>query len=173
MISIPAAVLQTYAYLLSETSSRLPVISIVVSILSVSYGTTTMCFDFDLSPDSRIHAPKFYGYIPRDSNARLIVFSTLFLFSACHVTMKVLSIALFALVGSSYVVVFLIADMALFLLQKCAFANFRYWFRLDGPLSLVASLIVRVITKLLVDFTVFPHLRHPMEVGEKVVYLFY
>ena len=64
--------------------------SIVVSIATIAFGSTTICFDFDLNPEYRIHTPGFYGYVPSNSDRRALVFYSMFLFSACHVALRLL-----------------------------------------------------------------------------------
>ena len=106
---------------LTSFDSPLP----AVSILAVSYTVTMISVDFDLNPDARFQAPTFYGYIPSDSKSRLIVTITMCLFSACHIAMQILKVALLALIGSVYVCTFLGADMLFFLLFKTARGDLR------------------------------------------------
>ena len=86
-------------------------------------------------------------------------------FTACHVGVRLLGIALLAVVNPMTTAVVLGADMLFFLLFKLARNDLRYWVKLDGVLSWVASVLVRFFLKLMVDFTVMVHTRHPQEIG--------
>ena len=162
---MPAAVLQTYAYLLSDRTTYLPLVSIATSVLTIAYGTTVICFDFDLDPARRVHSPIFYGYIPRSSGSRFAVFLAMFLFTAMHVMLKVLGVALLGVAGASYVLIFLGGDILFFYLQKLLRGDLRIFSRADGVLSWISSLIMRLTSKLLGNFTVMLQLRHPGELG--------
>ena len=83
--------------------------------------------------------------------------------------MRIIGIALFALVGTSYVAIFVSADIVFFFLFKACRAggDLRYWLRLDGALSWIATFIARFLAKVLVDFTTMVQLRHPSELGKK------
>ena len=152
--AIPAVIMQTYAYLGSEgKSSAIPFISIAASIFTVAYCTVIIGFDYDLEPARRAYAPRFYGYIPSSAKGRLTVFLSMFVFSSCHIIMKVLGIALFARVEVSYVYIYLGGDMLLYFLWKGFRSDLRYWLRLDGAISWVGSFVVRFMIKLFVDFT--------------------
>ena len=157
--AIPAATLQTYSFLLSESTSSLPLMSIAMSILAISYATTLFCFDFDLDPERRAQAPKFYGFVPSNSRSRLAVMLTMFTFSVCHITMKILGVALLATVSAFYLFIFLLGDMVMYLLYKAWRQDLRYWLRLEGALSWLASFLFRFFIKILVDYTALVQLR--------------
>ena len=123
---MPASILQTYAYLLSESTSRLTLLSISLSILSTAYGTVIICFDFDLNPSYRFTAPEFYCFIPSNSSKRFVVFISMFLFSASHITMKVIGVTILATISATYRLVFLASDMMFFFAYKCVRGDFRW-----------------------------------------------
>jgi len=56
-------------------------------------------------------------------------------------------------------------DMVLYLLQKVARGDFHYWIPVDGASGLCMSLMMRVITKTIADFTGVIHFREPQELG--------
>ena len=91
-------------------------------------------------------------------------FSMLF-FTACHVGVRLLGVALLAVVSPLTTAAVLGGDMLFYLLFKLARNDLRYWLKLDGGLSLVVSIVVRFFFKLMVDFTVMVQLRHPGEIG--------
>lgn len=124
-----------------------------------------MCFDFDLDPERRMHSPDFYGYIPKSSGKRAVVLYSMFIFTACHVAIRILGVALLAFFSPLFTVGVLGGDVLLFMLFKLARNDLRYWMNLPGALSWVVSFFVRLFAKLMVDFTVMVHLRHPQEIG--------
>ena len=158
--SIPSSLVQIYAFLLfSSQRSPASILSIIVSIASIAFGSTTLCFDFDLDPERRIHNPGFYGYVPSNSGRRALVFYSMFLFSACHIALRLLGVALLAVFSSWITAAVLGGDVLLFLLLKLVRKDLRYWLKLDGALSWIMSIVIRLFTKVMVDFTVMVQLR--------------
>ena len=56
-------------------------------------------------------------------------------------------------------------DLVVFLGMKVVRGDLRYWFKFDGAASWIVSVITRIITKIITDFTGLAHLRHPYELG--------
>ncbi len=163
--SIPSSLIQIYAVILSNRRSAASLVSIFISIFTISFGATTVCFDFDLDPERRIHTPAFYGYVPSRSGARSIVLYAMFLFTVCHVSLRMIGIALLAVVSPLLAAAVLVSDMLFFMLFKLARNDFRYFLKLDGVLSWVVSFTIRFFNKLMVDFTIFIQCRHAQELG--------
>ena len=63
------------------------------------------------------------------------------------------------------VVLFIVGEMAVFLVGKMARRDFLYWVPIEGAAGLVVSFLVRVVGKTIVDFTGCIHFRHPTELG--------
>ena len=145
--------------LFASQRSPASILSIIVSIATIAFGSTTICFDFDLDPERRIITPGFYGYVPSTSGRRALVFYSMFLFSACHITLRLLGVAFLAVFSSRVTAAVLGGDALLFLLLKLAENDLRYGLKLDGALSWIGSLVVRIFTKVMVDFTVMVQLR--------------
>ena len=155
--------MQIYAVLLSGNLSASAVISISASISTIALGSTTLCFDFDCDPERRAHTPDYYGYVPNNSGSRTVVFFTMFMFTACHVGVRLIGIALLAVVSPMIAAAVLGGDVLFSMLFKLARNDLRYWLPLEGGLSWVVSLVIRIITKLMVDFTVMVQLRRTYE----------
>jgi len=85
--------------------------------------------------------------------------------SALLLLVRSLSAAMLILVKKRYLAIYMAGDMAMYLLQKVARGDFHYWFPIDGALGLLASLLVRVLAKTIIDFTGVIHFRHPYELG--------
>jgi len=69
------------------------------------------------------------------------------------------------LVKKRYLVMYMAGDMALYLLQKVARGDFHYWTPIDGAFGLFVSWTIRVIVKILTDFTGVIQFRHTTELG--------
>ena len=91
----------------------------------------------------------------------------MFLFSVCHVAVRSLGVALLAVVSPLLVAAFFGADIFFLFAFKAIRNDLRYWLKLDKFLSWFGSFLIRLLTKLMVDFTGLVHLRHPNEMGKK------
>ena len=116
--SIPSALVQIYAIFSTGLSSPASIASIAISIATITLTTTTVCFDFDLDPVRRAHTPDFYGYIPNDSRRRLLVVTSMFCFTACHISVKMLGVALLAVLSPRITAAALGGEVVLFFLSK-------------------------------------------------------
>ena len=163
--SIPSSFLQIYAYMASGHQSESALVSIAVSIATISFGSTLICFDYDLDPNRRLACPAFYGYIPNDSKKKNLVFFTTFLFTACHVSVRLLGIVVLAIVNPLLVTVFLGGDMLFFFLVKVLRKDLRYFMNVNGGFAWVITFGFRLIVKIMADFTAMVQLRNPNELG--------
>jgi hypothetical protein len=75
------------------------------------------------------------------------------------------TIVLLGLMGGSWAFLYIGADLGLYLLVKILRGDFWYWVPLGGNIEIVSSIFVRVINKIITDFTSIVHFRHPNEVG--------
>jgi hypothetical protein len=75
------------------------------------------------------------------------------------------TIVLLGLIGGSWAFLYIGADLGLYMLVKILRGDFWYWIPLGGNLEIVSSIFVRVLAKIIVDFTSIAHFRHPNEVG--------
>ena len=60
---------------------------------------------------------------------------------------------------------FFAAEVGVFLVYKILRGDFYWWIRVEGVLSVILSLLVRVIVKVITDFTGCVHFRNPLEMG--------
>ena len=75
----------------------------------------------------------------------------MFLFSAIHIAVRMLGTVVLLVCSPFFVVVFLGADMLFFLCYKILRDDLRYWLKLDGMMSWLVSIVIRVITKFMHD----------------------
>ena len=157
-------VLQLYAILKSGERTYRAIVSVSVSAITTGFNSASISFDKDVDPKKRKESPAFYGYIP-DGGSRTVIFGCMMLNSALLLLMRSLSAAMLMLVKKRYFVLYWAGDVALYLLQKVAKGDFRYWIPVDGAMGLLMSLVIRVLGKTIVDFTGLIHFRHPYEMG--------
>ena len=78
---------------------------------------------------------------------------------------KTLGLVLLSAVSLDYVAVFFATDIGSYILIKIIREDFIYWLPLEGIASIQVSLLVRVMVKVITDFTSVIHLRHTYELG--------
>ena len=166
--AIPGVILQLTA-ILSEggSASSIAITSLTVSALTTGYISTTMSYDWDSDPKKRIESPEFYGYIPNSVTQRAVVFVSMLLLSAVMLFVRALVLVMLGLVSQSLAIFYVCSDMGLYLLFKIVRGDFFYWLPFTGFLEIAASFIMRIASKVVVDYTSNVHLRHPYEVGGK------
>ena len=55
--------------------------------------------------------------------------------------------------------------MLIYIVFKSLRRDYRHWLRINGPLGLFASLLMRLVVKFVNDFTLNPQFRHQMDLG--------
>ena len=82
-----------------------------------------------------------------------------------HVLMKVLACALMLRFNQTWFALYSAVDVGIFFCYKIARRDFRYWARIYGGMSWITTFILRLVTKIIVDFTLIVHFRSPLELG--------
>jgi len=85
--------------------------------------------------------------------------------SAFMLLLRSFSAVMLMLVKKRYLMIYLVGDMALYLLQKVVRGDFYYWVPIDGVFGLLFSLLLRVGVKTITDFTGFVLTRGPQDLG--------
>jgi hypothetical protein len=164
--AIPGVIIQLMAIATSNkevgTSAWL---SVAVSAITTGFASATISYDWDTDPARRELAPDFYGYIPANASKRTLVFVSMLLLSAGMLLIRCATIVLLGLIGGSWAFLYIGADLGLYLLVKILREDFWYWAPLGGKAEIVSSILLRVLVKIVVDFTSIVHFRHPNEVG--------
>ncbi|GMI13543.1 hypothetical protein TrLO_g6791 [Triparma laevis f. longispina] len=164
--SIPGSILQTYALvMLSGGRSTGAYFSVIVSLLTTGVIGATISYDFDINPTKRLRNPEFYGYISDDASLRAVCFILMMLNSALMLATRALAASLLVMTDSTYLLMAIFIDHALYMGQKFIRRDYTYWVPIEGILSLVFSFFCRFIVKLVVDFTGIVQFRHPYEMG--------
>jgi hypothetical protein len=162
--SIPASAVQGMAFLTSVHRTRSKAISIGISLMTTGYNATLISYDLDTSPTKRKENPYFYGYVRNDKRTQIL----LQMVSCCTllVANKVLATALIAITNPRWMIYYLAGDMGLYLTYKLARRDFLYLLPLSNFGAHVgASFILRVLVKVMVDYSGTLHIRYPMEMG--------
>ena len=161
--SIPSTVLQSYAFIKSDTRTSSAVFSIMVSGLCTGFAASTISFDLDCDPAKRFKNNDFYGYVPDEG--RLLVFVLMLLISAIHSFMRSIAFALIMNLRAGYLWYYLLGDMSLYFLYKRARGDLRYHVNVDGLAGALTTLTRRSIIKTVTDFTAIIHFRHTCDLG--------
>ncbi|GMI34748.1 hypothetical protein TeGR_g13050, partial [Tetraparma gracilis] len=156
--SIPAAIIQTRAFIISEERSTLALVSIIISCCTTGFAAATMWYDFDTSPAKRKENPRLAGATPDTSRGPF--FFLLVVSSALQVVAKSFSSALLFIASPKTFLAYMVGDHAmyqLYLVVRCDHMCFSAG--LNTPLSVV----LRFVEKLAVDFTSCWLLRSPIQ----------
>jgi hypothetical protein len=164
--AIPGVIIQLMSIATSDkdvgTSAWL---SVAVSAITTGFASATISYDYDTDPARRKNTPDFYGYIPSKARYRTVVFVSMMLMTAGMLLIRCTTIVLLGSMGGSWAFLYIGADLGLFLLVKILRGDFWYWIPAGGNLEIVSSIILRVVVKIITDFTSIAHFRHPYEVG--------
>jgi hypothetical protein len=126
--------------------------SICVSALTTGFASASISTDYDCGLQRRRDSPEFYGYMPAGYRG-LAVFGCMVVKSTLLLLVRSLSLAQLFMTSASYVVAFLLGDIALYLAYKWARRDFHHWVPApSAALSLVQSTLSRVVVKIAVDF---------------------
>ncbi|GMI51962.1 hypothetical protein TeGR_g223 [Tetraparma gracilis] len=152
--SCPGSVLQTYTLLLEMKGGG-----------DFSKAALGSIFVFDVSPQKRRDEPDFYGYIPDAASSRTLIFGCMIINGALLLLVRSMSMALLAMVGGQWVLVYLVSDMGLYFAYKILRRDLWHWIPLEGAASVVESVLERLVVKVLVDFTGVIQFRGAGEMG--------
>ncbi|GMI28241.1 hypothetical protein TeGR_g4461, partial [Tetraparma gracilis] len=138
---------------------------IIVSALTTGFGAAVMSFDYDVNPKRRRDEPNFYGYIPDAASSRTLTFFCMIVNGALLLLVRSVSMALLAMVGGQWVLVYLVSDVSLYFTYKILRGDLWHWVPLEGAASIVQSVLERLVVKVLVDFTGVIQFRGAGEMG--------
>ena len=147
--ALPAGILQVFALLNSPNVTTTAVMSICTACCSIAFTSASISFDWDTSPTKRKETPNFYGYVKDSPGSRTLAFLCLFLLAFFHVASKFFAIALLASIDLAWVMFYLCGDMTVYLTYKAARGDLRYWLNLPTTSSIVVTMLVRPVIKLL------------------------
>lgn len=162
--AIPGGVYQLFVYLKRGDKKTFPLVSILMSMLSTTYTMSVAFYEKDTDPKSIKDNPEFWGLIPSDGR-RVPVFLLIMNTSLMQVVSKTSSIVLLWSISGLLVVLYFVIDYGIFFGIKFYLNDFLYWVPIEGNSKYVVSFIMRIMGKLIVDFTGYLTNRHPYELG--------
>ncbi len=167
--SIPTAVLQLTQLLMSSNAPTFfQLSSVATSIFSTAFISSMMTYDEDTSEKFRKGQPFFFGMIKDNIKDRGFTVILMTLYAAAHNFVTSLSISLLLSHPSTEQIplFFTLSTTALYLIYKSFLCDLLYWAPItEFWIHLTLSIITRIFSKLIVDFTGCMTLRHPFEVG--------
>jgi len=164
--AIPGVIIQLMAIATSKEVDLSSWVSLAFSTFTTGFVSATISYDLDTEPESRQKAPDFYGYIPPKASKRVLVFFSMIFMSAGMLLIRSTSIVLLGLVDKRWTFAYVGADIFMFFVIKVLRDDFWYRIRVvDGNTDILLSLLTRLCTKFVTDFTSLVQLRHPNEVG--------
>jgi hypothetical protein len=161
--SIPGFLLQSMAILSAKDRSATAVISLLISAAATGLTATTMFYDVDVDPGMRKRNPIWCGVIP--DQGRGVAFATVFTFCTLHVLAKGVATALLFIVNPFYLTIFFAVDYVLYFGYFISRKDVVYYVPMPPVTSVVVSSIVRVLLKIIGDFSGAPALRLPLLLG--------
>jgi len=174
--AIPGTILQSFAYLQfmmdpnkkRNEGMKRALMSIILS--AATSGFTAGCITYDLDTNVNNRKNVFYGIIPDKASSRSVLFVCLimnsFLFLLVKSTTIVLLLELDSRQGSFYFSTYMGCDLGLYFFIKAVRGDFWYWLDVGNwGVDVALSVLIRLVVKIVVDFTGAVHFRHPLEFG--------
>jgi len=163
--SLPGALIQMLAFIAGTDQSLVVVLSLASSVITGAFISTFISYDLDVDKRRRKFRPDTYGYIPDGLWKRLGTFACMLLMSGTQLFTKAFSCALCAVVSTPLLVASIFGEVGLFLIYKLLRQDFLYWLPIPGVVGATIAFFIRIITKIIVDFTALVHFRNPHELG--------
>ena len=154
---LPGIVIQFWAFMKATHKRPFAVFSVVLSILSASFTTTTLVYDKDVRVANRL-ASSFYGMFRDSAKDRFVSFVALWVMTVAYTASMCHILSLLIFVGSSELILYyLVADIVIYLLYKSLRRDFFYWLPISGAFQYVVSFLARAIVKAVSNMTANIH----------------
>ena len=153
---------------MSGSTDKVAILSIVASGATAAFTSAMITYDWDTSPSNRAQNNEnvaIYGFVPDQATPRALCFVAMFTLTFAHTLARTFSCALLMASNASYLMYYLVGDMALFYLVKIVRGDLRYHVDGDAVASFLMTLFIRFAAKIMMDFTALMQMRHPCECG--------
>jgi hypothetical protein len=155
--SIPCVIIQSRAFIISEDRSWAALASIIIGCCTTGFAAATMWFDWDTSPKKRKSDPLLAGAVP--DMGRGPFFALLVLSGALQVAAKSFSSALLLIANPAWLLAYTVGDHLLYQLYLVARGDYLVF---NPGTGVAASFLVRLLEKLVADFTSCGLVRSPL-----------
>ena len=147
--------------------------SIFISACTTAFISCTIAYDMDTDPKSRKRAPNHYGYIPDSGQDRMLAFMAMLSFKSAHVVSRLFGMAMLVCacvsghedINMNFLLAVIFGELAIFFLYKVVRGDFLYWYPMTGLPGLFASILQRMVWKVIADYTALIHLSLPLDLG--------
>ena len=166
--AIPGVIIQLMAIATTGAASEVSYgawFSLAISSITTGFSSATISYDFDTNPVARRHNSEFYGYVPSKKKKRSIVFASMAFLTSSILLMRCMTIVVLGMISSKAPFLYVFIDVGLYLIVKMIRGDFWYWIPLGGKSEILSSLLIRILAKIITDFTCIIQFRHPNEVG--------
>jgi hypothetical protein len=113
--------------------------------------STATSYDFDVSRRNRRELPDSCGVVP--DSGRGGAFAVMLVLGILQIVAKGFSVALLAITNTTWLVYYLVIDMAILFAYKIARGDFLTWHPLPYAVSVFFSIFMRITTKTITDFS--------------------
>jgi hypothetical protein len=161
--AVPGMVLQFVGIMNAKKRTATTVVSLLISAASTGLTATTLFYDTDVDPGMRKRNPVWIGAIP--NQGRGLAFVTVFAFSTLHVLAKGAATALFCLANPRFLMIYMAVDYGLYLVYFAARRDLVFFTTLPPTASYIVSPLIRIIIKVIGDFSGSPLVRAPVDLG--------
>jgi len=165
--AVPGTVIQVAAVYHTKNDGA-AIVSLISSILSASFLSVVISWEYDTGKDNRWDKKNFYGYVPvRPRWRKGVIFLAMFFLSFFNLAVRSLACVMYSLRGNSMVMGVLASEILLyFFVKKVLMRDNYYWVPLYGFFGeWVVGLFAEGLIKVLSDWTAVVHFRCPSEVG--------
>jgi hypothetical protein len=168
--AIPGVIIQLMAILgggetLDKEAKIASFISLAMASFSAGFISASISYDWDTDEGKRATNPQFYGFTPDSTTNKVVVFSSLMIFSSGILITRCTTIVLLANIGKAWAFTFFGIDLSLYMLIKVVRGDFWYWVPFGGNYEIASSIFFRVGAKIISDYIGLVQLRHPLELG--------
>ena len=163
--AVPGTVIQAAAmFSVGGERSFAAFSSLASSVVTASFMSALMSFDWDRDPKNRGKNPLFYGYVTGSRMRKVAIFVALFYTSAFNLIVRAMGWVLLQIKGVGIVIAFLVLEMLTYLGVKAIRGDLWHRIKIYGTKGVVASSLMRVLTKAVADWTACVQFRSPGEV---------
>ena len=164
--SIPCTIIQSVAFIRKSELNTVVVLSLLISACFTSESVSYMSYIKDANSQDRRVAGMFFGFVASHGLRVPLTRMCMFGMSFVQLLSRCMTVSILIEIDLQIFALFVSVEVCAYLLYKTLRGNFRYHLNFSSNmLSLLMSLIIRVMVKMVSDFTGMVYFRHPYELG--------